>query len=164
MPHHEQNPDPFFYETEFFRKTGGENDKCYQFEGFSYGGNTDPETGSALPYFSKEVADDLVGDLAASGINLFYDETSDAYTCADKKGELHIFKGEDIEAQDTEPMGGTYKEHVYPIGQGIKDGTFAWEEIVKSWNYVTRAICPYCGTEFGEVNNTCEECGRTVYF
>ena len=31
-------------------------------------------------------------------------------------------------------------------------------------DYVTRAICPYCGEEFGDVHNTCEHCGREVNF
>ena len=52
---------PIFYEAEFYRKTGSESDRKFTYEGFSHKENTDP----ALPYFTREVADEIAGDIAA---------------------------------------------------------------------------------------------------
>ena len=145
--------EPDFYEAEFCLR--GDDDTSY--EGVSYGGNIDPETKYAAPYFEKEVVLELINDLAASETLLTYNENTDAFYYTDMGGTVHIFAGEDVEV-DRKMM------HIYPIGRGVTDGKFAWKEFHKSWIYVTRAICPYCGDEFGEVDNTCDSCGREVDF
>ena len=152
--------EPVFYEAEFCRKTGQEDDEDFIYEGFSYGGNKTSE-GVSLPYFTKETTLEIANDLLSCGRVLVYEKDCDVFRYVDKTMKIHTFKGEDIKVNDWE--GGSYTEHVYPIGHNILPD-FAWAEVVKSWIYVSRAQCPYCGHEFGDVNNTCEECGREVNF
>ena len=151
--------EPVFYEADFFIQILREGDEKFAYEGYSYGGNKDEKTGAALPYFAREIADEIMGNLSILGWEIRFDADTDTYIYRSKStGTVRSFTGEDIEINDWE--GGAYNEHVYPIGHGV----IGWMEVVKSWIYVSRAQCPYCGHEFGDVGHTCDECGREVDF
>jgi hypothetical protein len=152
-----------FQEAEFYRKTGQDDDHKFTYEGYSSDGETDPKTGVALPFFTKETAEEIANDLLASGRVMVYDKEEEAFQYVDAKEHVHVFKGEDIKVEPGVGLTPGVKVHAYPIGRGVLPD-FAWTEVVKSWIYVTRAICPYCGDEFGEVRNECESCGREVDF
>jgi hypothetical protein len=158
------NREPEFYEAEFCRKTGSDDDETFTYEGISCGGDKDPETGCAHPWFEKNVGQMIAGNLVAFGVKLIFDQATDAFYYTDKAGEVHTFIGEDVEVCMSPGMFPGEKRHVYPIGWGVSDGMFAWAEILKDWIYVTRAICPYCGYETDEARNECEDCGREVDF
>lgn len=156
------NREPEFYEAEFYRNTGSDDDGTRTYEGVSYGGDTDPKTGCACPWFEKNVGQMIMGDLAASGVKLIFDKATDAFYYTDKKGEVHVFLGEDVEVVFSPGEYPGDKRHVYPIGHDVNDGMFAWAETPKDWIYVSRAICPYCGYETDQTHDCCEECGREV--
>jgi len=130
------------------------------FEGFSYGGNLDPETGFAMPYFTKEVMIRQVHCFCAT--TFLYDDKQDAFVFTDRLGTgsvVSVYKGEDIEVVDLETRN-THIVHAYPVGGGPR---WPWMEIGKKWKEVTRYICPYCGDMVDEKTNTCSWCGRKVY-
>ena len=154
--------DPKFYDAEFYRKTGGEDDRDFTYEGISYGGNKTPD-GIALPYFIKEVVEQIADDLNVSGILLTYYQDVDVYRYIGKDGMIHDFVGENVDVEDWE--GGSRPEHVYPIGHDGIDAKlpeFAWVEVIKSWDYITQAVCPYCGHGSDKAPDTCPECGHEV--
>ena len=153
-------PEPKFYRAEFYIKPVRPDENNPRYEGISYGGNKDYDTGAATPYFPREVADQVVSDLSNRGWDIIFDPETDSYTFVSQKtGTIRVFKGEDIDIPNFEWEAPETNVHVYPIGHGV----VGWMEVVKSWEYVTRAICPYCGYE-SEGGNQCPECGFEVNF
>ena len=156
------NREPVFLTAEFFLRTGSENQKDFTYAGFSYGGNTDVETGCAVPYFDKGVSDEIAGDLEGRGMALLYDGVGDFFYYTDRARNLHVFQGETIEVETVTGCSPGAEVRAYPIGRDVRDGMFAWEEVPRTWIYVTRCQCPYCGYEFPETEEECPECGRKV--
>lgn len=162
----QMNFEPFFYEAVFCNAyamalhRGDKNAAPPQmFDGFSYGGETDPETGWAMPYFTKEVMIRETHGYARS--SLLYDDKQDAFIFKDKLKTppvISVYKGEDIEVVDLE-TGDTRIVHAYPVGRG---SDWPWMEFLKSWKVVTRCICPYCGAESETHSCTCSFCGHKV--
>jgi len=149
-----EHPEPEFYEARFIKNTQDKTLEAEIYEGFSYGGNIDETTGFALPYFTKEVSEEIAGNhnfpKLPEHMCIRYDEAKDSYQYSFNGGTFD-WEGEDIEIE-----GMTF--HVYPIGHGI----FPWGEITKSWIPVIRSQCPYCGWEHPEARDTCDECGHEV--
>jgi len=156
------NREPVFLVADFFLRTGDGKQKNNIYRGFSYGGNTDEETGCAVPYFDRLVSGEIVGNLIGMGVKLLYDGATDSFYYTDKAGEVHTFQCESIEVEISPGCSPGVKAFVYPIGRGVRDGTFVWKEIPRTWIYVTRCQCPYCGYEFPEAEAECLECGRKV--
>jgi hypothetical protein len=162
----QMNTEPFFYDAVFCNSyamawhRGGNNVSPPQmFDGFSYGGNTDPVTGFALPYFTKEVMIGQVNSFCAT--TFLYDTEQDAFVFTDRLGTgsvVSVYKGEDIEVVDLETRN-THIVHAYPVGGGPR---WPWMEFYKQWKTVTRYICPYCRAETEIPSYVCNSCGRKV--
>jgi len=136
------------------------------FEGLlGYTDGTLHKNGLLVVFFPLESGQEMTEDPGILEVleDLRFDEAGDAFTCryydSGKKVFVDgIFHGQDIEVREND--GGSYTEHVYPIGSGI----LIVKEQHKSWIYVTRAQCPYCGHETGDALETCDNCGREVDF
>ena len=166
----EEHPEPYYSPAEFYLDHGKKDDRHFPYEGFSYGGNTDPDTGHALPFFTKEVAGEIMTNMNGPGLKqprMVYHDNTDSfiyYPNPANNEEYYVWKGEDIIAFNLDD--GIFKVHVYPIGQeNSTEGKslFPWTEIRKSWDYVTVCRCPYCG-EDSDGGTTCDHCGREVDF
>ena len=167
----EINQEPSYDSAEFYLDHGEKDDRGFYYEGYSYGGNTDPDTGHALPFFTKEVANEIMNNMNVPGLEhprMVYNESTDSYVYYPNPAnteEYYIWKGQDFKAYNWED--GTLTVHVYAIGQESETkGTslFPWKEITKSWIYVTVARCPYCGEDNDSSGETCKNCGREVDF
>jgi len=168
----QMNYEPFFYKAVFcnayamaIHRGGGDANPPKMFDGFSFGGEICPETGFAMPYFTKEVMIKETHCFARS--SLIYDDKQDAFVFKDKLGELpviSVYKGEDIEVVDLE-TGDTSIVHAYPVGRGPG---WPWMEFLKTWKVETRYVCPYCGaeaehgTDAKTVLGSCDFCGHKV--
>ena len=162
----QMNFEPFFYAATFCNsyamaiyRGGGDKNPPQTFEGFSFGGELDPETGFALPYFTKEVMIRETHCFARS--SLIFDDKQDAFVYKDNLGALpviSVYKGEDIEVVDLD-TGDIHTVHAYPVGRG-RD--WPWMEFYKQWKTVTRYICPYCGAETETFSPNCDFCGHKV--
>lgn len=94
----------------------------------TYEGYTDGRlwNGWECPWFTKEVADEMMRDLNKEGVETEYHHKTDSYIIKSEDwDEPDVFDGRDIITEDG-PM------HLYPIGAAC----WIWDEVVEDEEYI----------------------------
>ena len=91
----------------------------------NYEGYTDGRlwNGWECPWFTKEVAEQIMRDLNRDGVETEYDATTDSYIIQEEEWDLPgVFEGYDVETEDG-------IKHLYPIGAWC----WIWDEVQEEY-------------------------------
>lgn len=117
------------------------------FEGYTDGQHWN---GWACPWFTKEVADEImrVNNESYCGVEyqMRYDEEQDAFIQDDGYDEPYVIKGYDIDGL-----------HLYPVG----NMNWIWDDLAEYQNEQTKKLMAYLQKQYGELN--CEQLNEVYY-
>jgi hypothetical protein len=88
----------------------------------TYEGYTDGTlwNGWECPWFTKEVAEEMMGDLNKEGVRTEYNQETDSYIIEVEFDEPDVFEGSDVVTEDG-------IKHLYPIGAWC----WIWDEVTE---------------------------------